>query len=543
MNANADTIRSTAIAAVSLLDEPASGGAIARTFRERPVLAHTVERVAKAAGLDRVTVLAWDDQLADLATIELGRAEVRAVGPRKPSPAMLARAAALRWSDGWRGGLLGTTEFDRGFDADALVAALDSASASVAILVAPSAALIEPAILEELLARLNGPAAAHGYAFVAGTPGSGAFALTRETLDRLRRDKAAPGALLNYHPDRAQHDPIAREACVPVPAVVARSLARLSVDSSRQVARLALAQADRPNLAAESRLTRLATHETIDAMPREVVVELTTRRATRPVWSLPSRYAVDRPVMTTERAKAIFGELAAVDDVRVTLAGVGDPLAHPEVPEILAIARAAGINAIHVETELLPESPEMFAALVAHADVCSILLPAMTRRTYATAMNADRLDDVLANVRSLLIARAGRGGALPILVPTFHKLELNIGEMEAWYDQWIRAVGTAAIVGPSDFGGVIPFAGVADMTPPHRIACRQLRSRLAVLSDGTIVACEQDLLGRRAIGRVGEMDLATAWTDGIAPMRAAHARGDWKAAGPTCEACRMWDRP
>jgi hypothetical protein len=539
VNAAPTSIRTTVLAVVSLLDDAPGRSPATRTSRDRSVLAHTIERIANARGVDRVVVLAWDDQAADVATID--GAELRVIGPRRPTIAMRARAAALRWSDGWRGGLLNTTEFDRGFHAEATLAAMDAAACGAALLVNASAALIDADALSRLIDHHAGPAARHEFAFAAGAPGSGAMIVGRDLIDRLRREQCGPGSLLTYHPDRAQHDPLAKEPSLPVPAVVARSMARLTLDSDRQSHRLSLAQADAPSLAAADRIVRLASRDSLDATPREVTLELTTRRATRPTWSLLSKYAVDRPDLTLDAARRTFDELSAVDDIRLTLAGVGDPLLHAELPAILAAARERGIRAIHVETDLLPASSAILGTLVDAVDVVSVHLPALARETYSTVMRADRMSDVLANMKALLIERNARG-ALPILVPTFVKLAANLGEMEAWYDQWLRAVGAAVIAPPSDFGGVIDYAGVADMTPPARGACRSLRSRLAVLCDGTIVACEQDLLGRRSLGKIGDVAIADAWTRGMTPMRDAHVRGDWSEAGPTCVACRMWDR-
>ena len=64
--------------------------------------------------------------------------------------------------------------------------------------------------------------------------------------------------------------------------------------------------------------------------------------------------------------------------------------------------------------------------------------------------------------------------------------------MEAWYDQWLKALNCAIIRGPSTFGGLVPDVGVADMTPPGRKACNRLASRITILCDGRIVSCEED---------------------------------------------------
>nr|MBA3273770.1 SPASM domain-containing protein [Chthoniobacterales bacterium] len=111
-----------------------------------------------------------------------------------------------------------------------------------------------------------------------------------------------------------------------------------------------------------------------------------------------------------------------------------------------------------------------------------------------------------------------------------------------WYDQWLRALGTAVITAPSTFAGAIPDTGVADMSPPKRRPCNRLASRLTVLSDGSIVLCEQDVTGKQTLGTIGRDKIENIWRDRFAPARKNHARGDY-AQHALCAACTDWHRP
>jgi radical SAM protein with 4Fe4S-binding SPASM domain len=103
-------------------------------------------------------------------------------------------------------------------------------------------------------------------------------------------------------------------------------------------------------------------------------------------------------------------------------------------------------------------------------------------------------------------------------------------------------VGAAVIAWPSDCAGQIPDASVADMSPPRRVPCRRLTSRLTVLSDGSIVACENDVAGRHALGRLSQDTIAEAWRSRIPGLRAQQAAGEL-AQLPLCVSCRDWHRP
>lgn len=522
------------LAILSLLADPVSPGAATRRFRGRPVLAHTIDRVHAAASCPELVVLAWNDQMPVLKQALGEDLAVHAVGPRRSSTLMNLASASLRWADGWRGGLLGVSTFDRGFDAGIVLQALDQRECDAALLVDPHAALLDPSAIDSIVTHLAARPLLE-YAFLPGAPGTGAMMLRVAILRELHRAARLPGQLLAYHPDRPVHDPLAKEPAVQVSARTARSLDRLTFDSSRQLRRLSLTQAGE---ATDAVLERLQSDAALDAMPREIVIELNTDRATAPVYSILGTTRLARERMGVDRAKRIFAQLGGVDDVRLTLAGVGDPLLHPQFDEILLAARQAGITAIHVETDLLTDRREYLDLLAADGvDVVSVHLPAVHRDTYREIMGVDRVQDVLGQMKQLVTARSRGNTGLPIVAPLFVKCERNLGEMEEWYDQWIRAVGAAVIRGPSDFGGAIPYVGVSDMLPAVRAGCSRLSSRMTVLSDGTIVSCEEDVLARQPAGHVDRDSIASAWQAGMRPVRNAQCEM------PVCRKCRVWGRP
>ena len=531
---NATCTRLSTVAVISLLGDANDVVASARTFEGRPVLARTIDRIAHAGITHSVIVLAWSSDAADIQAVVGERATVRDIGPRRPSPWLSAVSAALRWADGWRGGLLGTTEFDRGFDASAIQQVLTEMQADSVLLVSPAAAFVEPVSLQALVERLEADAT-QPYAFVAGPVGTNAMLLRREAIDELARGNRGPGSLLTYHPDRPTHDPLAKAFAIPIASRVARALERLAPDGSRVGRRLSLAQAGD----VETLVASLESDRSIDPLPREVVIDLTTRRVTRPIWTLAAAEERDLPLA---EAAAVFAELAAYDPAtRITFGGRGDPLLHPSFREIIAAARSAGLTSLHVETDLLPTDPGLLRWLAqGEIDIVSVHLPAATRETYKRLMNVDRIGDVLANFQLLLTERLKRSSGLPLLVPTFLKCIDNFGEMETWYDQWIRAVGTAVIAPPSDLAGRIPFPGIDDLTPSARRPCRRLSRRLTIRSDGRVMPCEEAIDADHSVGDCAS--LGVAWTEGLAMLRSLHAEHRWDES-ELCRNCRMWDRP
>jgi hypothetical protein len=185
-----------AIAICSLLGESPHANSVTRRFRGEPVLRHTLRRVRRTEALGAIVVIHWDDQSADLALID--GVTLSNAGPRRPLATFDAITAALRWCDGWRGGLLGTAACDRGFDAATVGARMREHAADAVILVDPAAALVDPDGLSRLIAAAAGKRV---FYFNHAPPGLGGALLKRAYVDHLAATKGHAGRQLHYAPD------------------------------------------------------------------------------------------------------------------------------------------------------------------------------------------------------------------------------------------------------------------------------------------------------------------------------------------------------
>jgi radical SAM protein with 4Fe4S-binding SPASM domain len=79
------------------------------------------------------------------------------------------------------------------------------------------------------------------------------------------------------------------------------------------------------------------------------------------------------------------------------------------------------------------------------------------------------------------------------------------------------------------------------MSPQIRKPCARLSSRMTVLSDGMVVSCEQDVLGKHPLGMIGEKPLQEIWQQGLGPLRRCHQQGDF-TSNSLCGNCREWYR-
>jgi hypothetical protein len=533
----------TILIVLSMLGESATENSTTRQFRSKPVLDSTLRRL-KAADLLK-TVLCWDDQVADVESIA-SQHEVKVIsqGPRIPLANLEAISAARRWSDGWRCGPIGVSAFDAGFHPPAFVDAAEHASADAVLLVDPAAGLIDPQIAADVAQRWR-EMPELDFTVAPAAPGLGAMLITRGLLGRLAAAHAHPGKLLAYFPDQVSREPLGGDGCVPVPAVAARSLHRFTLNSQRQIDKLSTAtetlNGQLAKSGAELLANRLNTQEWHDALPCEVTLELTTRRLSKSIFSALAAGPIDRCDLAFDDAIRLIDELSALDESRLTLAGVGDPMLHARLIDIIEHAAARGV-AVNVETDLLGEDASLIEALAASAaDIISVHSPAITETTYQQVMGVDSYRQVLANLQRLISARAAAGRGTPLVIPLFTKCRQNLAEMEPWYDQWLRALGTAVMLGPTTFAGRIGDVAAANMEPPRRVPCRRLSNRLTVLSDSTYTTCEQDVMGRQSLGRIGTNALKNIWRDKMAAVRNCHRDGRWMEMS-ACRTCKEWHR-
>jgi radical SAM protein with 4Fe4S-binding SPASM domain len=210
---------------------------------------------------------------------------------------------------------------------------------------------------------------------------------------------------------------------------------------------------------------------------------------------------------------------------------------------LIDVARSVGVQSVLVQTDLLSDDLKAIEYLaMSGIDIVSVNIPAMTVETYAAIMGVNKFTHVLNNVAAFVRARSVAGRGVPLLVPTFVKLEQNLAEMEVWYDQWLSTLGCAVIDGPSDFGGAIPKLTLSDMSPACRGACARISSRLMIRSDGSAVSCEQDVAGERSFGNIASQSLREIWNNRLAALRSDHASGNWGRHSP-CANCKDWHRP
>ena len=246
--------------------------------------------------------------------------------------------------------------------------------------------------------------------------------------------------------------------------------------------------------------------------------------------------------MKRELFAKLLEDLAAYDDVCLTLGGLGDPLAHPELFEFLRLAREKGVYGLHLDTPgpLLDEEAAK-RLLECDVDVVSFRLGANTAETYRKLTGREDFEEIAAGIGRLVELRDGAGREWPfVAVEAQKRLEAEAELIDFW-DRWSERADWPVISPFSDYCGQVADRATVHLTLAERVGCRRLVKEMVVLADGTVPVCRMDFKAVEPAGNVAEKSVEELWTSGrIAELRAEQAGGKFDGFR-LCPACRDWD--
>ncbi len=223
-----------------------------------------------------------------------------------------------------------------------------------------------------------------------------------------------------------------------------------------------------------------------------------------------------------------------VELVRFT--GDGEPLLHPRIFDMLAMARQLGLKRTNLTTNgSLLSGDRLDALLAAPPHVLDVSLDAHRPETYAKYRIGLDFDRTMSNLEVFLERRDPTRTKLVVSMIEHPGLEGEVAEFRA---RWSGRADEVAIRKPhANLGS----ANVA--TPPipaKRWPCPHLWQRLVVDFRGHIRFCPIDWHDRSFLALVEESTLAEAWASPqMAELRERHIAGRYEGGG-VCERCTDW---
>ena len=515
-------------------------------FGGRPVLVRTIERLAASAHVDRVVVVAPEEGAAEIealaaaAQVSPPPQVIRVPGPFRGQEAH-AIAVARAWADSmWGGGIGGATVFDEMLVPRALLFAMERTGVEHGLVVGadwPLVLLDGEGGIQGVVARFAA-LGRRGMVFGDAPPGLSPCCMGRDAVAFLAARGAGStlGATAGLRGRWAYDLRSAPNWMVHAPFAARIATVRAVFDSPR--AKIRMRRGIEPLLpgagggtlgwqqivpALERQYTVLPTFS-----PQHLMVELCTGRFSSGSVSSHRYGSIQRRPMTFALMERILGQVADARDTCISFSGLGDPMRHPDLPTFIRMAKAAGVRAVHVRTELLAPVGIMESMLEAGVDVVSVELHAACRETYRVTMGVDRYEDCMANVRRLLQMRSAPEGCdldlygLPYVVPRMQRRSDTVADVAGFIAEW-AALGTAVLEGPtlaiSEGEVATPADRLADASTPARTQRRELWRRMRVLSDGRVPAAECDITGATSVANLEQTSLREAWKDVVAHRR------------------------
>lgn len=531
------------------------------------VLEHTVRRAASIRQVEKVVLIHPPGQ-NPLALIDLDKLK-----PDKPvlahmdlgglnDPMTRRWVTARKWAQpNWRGGLGGASCYDELLPPGPLAETLKAHGGEAAFIVRGDWCLFDPRLAERQIDMLLQDVSAMKLIFTQAPPGLSGVAVSMELLTQLSEGAAGFGDVLAYSPKKPQIDPVGRDVNCAIPASVRDTTERFIYDTPRSVEMIAsladrlcdkLGTADAQVITDAFRAMRSQNAGWVyRRLPRMVTLELTPRRSVAGPITPQHHVTFDRPDIDTDLALRIVQQLGEEDaggDVTLLLGGLGDAMLHPQWERIVTAAHEAGVFSIGIETDLLCGRDDLAKLLDQPIGLVKVRFNADTAETYQKTMGTDGFKRVLNNMEWIFNERLRRTesnkharGAMPWLVPSMVKTAQTLPEMEGFFDKWTHYLGHALIAPACGGCGLMPAQSPVPMEPPDRRACLQLTRRMSILSDGTVVRCDQDWLARAPIGDTRIKPLIDIWRDSQTIAR-AHAEQKWDEL-TICGQCVEWHRP
>jgi hypothetical protein len=502
-----------------------------------PVLRRTLDRLARVPGLDGVAVVT-DAEHADRVH-DLARPMPVTVFSRKGAVAGadLMRIARSFARYCWRGGLAGTTVYDELFDPGTVGAVIERTSADAVFLAPGGAALLDVNWAGEMVASFRRHADKFGVTFCQAPPGLAGVLFSSVSLQSLVRTHQYPGRVFSYSPGRPVRDPIHEPYNHTIPDWTIATYRRLIADSRRGLW-LCRQIVDRAGPDVDGLTAcRIARELGPEPWPREVTVELTTRRPVQDDLR-PAADRADLPIAALERA---LGGLEESADLNVMFAGAGDSLLHADWPAAVRAARRVGCVGMATYGTTLDDAT-IARLLESGPDILQVYVDAMSDGVYAAHKRGDSASakTVWEGIERLVGRAKEAHSVRPMVVPTMLKTRATLDEQDEFFEKCLGLTGWGLIIEPTAAAGQWDDHAVVHMAPPSRFPCRRIDNRLTLLSDGSVAACEEDFRGRCALG---QGTLLAVWRGAaLSELRQLHSQHRWQEH-PLCAACQEFHRP
>jgi pyruvate-formate lyase-activating enzyme len=253
--------------------------------------------------------------------------------------------------------------------------------------------------------------------------------------------------------------------------------------------------------------------------------------------------AVQTPRGFMDRAllRSIVAQAAEGGVQRLRFVGLGEPLLHPHLPEMIRIAHDAGLYT-EVSTNATLLGRELGLALLdAGLDEIGISLDSVDPAEYERVRRGAKFESVMSRVEEFLALARARGDRAPITIARMVVMERS--DVDAFTRRWGGQVDSLqfnmlrAYEGSAIDKGKAPATAAEHAPPPkqlaRRVRCRLVMGLMPITWDGHVSLCNQSTV---IVGDANVTPLRAIWRGALVEeVRRLHAGYE----GVKLDVCRV----
>jgi spiro-SPASM protein len=213
------------------------------------------------------------------------------------------------------------------------------------------------------------------------------------------------------------------------------------------------------------------------------------------------------------------------DDAVLSVSLWGEPAYYSRFPELAAAGRERGLRLV-VETSGVGWDPGVLSQIPVGGIEWIVSLDADGPELYR-ALRGEGYEEALRAIDQLAARFPSQVHVQAV------RMKENEERLEDFYRAWKARTGKVIIQKYDHFCGLLPDRRVADLSPLKRFPCWHLKRDLAVLLDGRVPLCREDVDLRHPLGNLFEEEIAEVWARGER-WYLEHVRQDYP---PLCAGC------
>ena len=516
----------------------------------KAVLTRTVERLLRVTSYEWIVVFCPIQQQETVISLlpNNSRIMVKSLSQPVESNAINHR----KWSlESWRGGLAEMTQFDELKLTREMIQFGIENKHNVIMVCPASSPVIDPELIDTVTDHYYEHKDEVRFVFTQAAPGICGCVFRLDIVHEVELANLTIGNLIAYDPDSPHSDQIVHECTYKVPKSVYYCFSRFIADNDKswKLLERIISENDIDSLTAQM-ASQLAEDIEIDLrsqFPQELEIEINSvpsiryggyphNESDRSSWLRKSNQ------MSLEQFCQIIDKCSQNDAMHLTIGGWSEPLAHPDIIEMVSYAKQAGIFAVNIETDGTKLSNDLSKKLItAEVDIVTVWTDGWHPQTAVSAKGNSNYDLELVHANIEYFIEQAKEQPSTI-VPAMTKTAATMADMEPFYNQWRKKGAVSFLTGFNYYCGYCEDINVMNMAPPARSSCNQLFGTMMILTDGTVVQCCEDFKGELPIGNVFSDSISDIWQ--FEPIK--NLRNEQKTLNfdnnELCRKCRHWFR-